>query len=552
MTTVYMDGFEQYGGSNATMLYGPWTSIQSNGALNVLQTPTWGARTGSVAMTCINASGSNTLPLPVPLGNMFMSLGFSVGAIPTANFQSMICSFQTGLGTDFARLWCQANGSIVLTDGSNNPLASSASGLISTPSVWYALEFNFNQAGGTFTLRVNDVTGTSTPAISATGLSLGSSAVAMLTFVNCGRTQLDWVDDLFIRNILGTLNNSWLGERYIGTISMTGNSPFIESPPPTSALISAIQVSYLSATGLMTPSDQLIETPSTVTINPDITSTINSVLVGPLGGQTVGTIHTVNAALKWFNDVYETNPDTGKFLTPAIVANSSIDLGGLYVSQVPYLLVAYSIAVSPGALSTQSLPAWTFVMDGHRFYVLSLGPEGDWAYDFTTREWCQLQSQGFPGMNFTRGVMWGLYVVGGDVLYPYLYELDPTEPLDEGWRPVQHMVTGGVPTRTRSVIGVANFTVTASVGLDSSESQPISLAFSDDNGFTWSPEFDEPLTDTSTQMLIWNSLGSFAAPGRIFRITDYSGPIRLDGADVVLTIGSGADSGQQTDGQPAH
>lgn len=213
--------------------------------------------------------------------------------------------------------------------------------------------------------------------------------------------------------------------------------------------------------------------------------------------------------------------------------------------------VATMMAFGTGVPNTASSAAWTFVLDGHRFYVLPLGPEGDWAYDFTTQEWCQLQSQGFPGLNFTHGVMWGLRVIGGDALYTYLYELDPNEPLDEQWREVQHMVTGGIPTRTRSVIGVANFTVTASVGDDSAVDQPVSLAYSDDNGVSWSPEFDLPLTDIGTQQLIWNALGSFAAPGRVFRITDYSGPIRLDGADVVLTIGTGADSGQESDGQKA-
>jgi hypothetical protein len=193
--------------------------------------------------------------------------------------------------------------------------------------------------------------------------------------------------------------------------------------------------------------------------------------------------------------------------------------------------------------------AWTFVLDGHRFYVLDLGPEGTWAYDTTTQEWCQYQTQGFTGMNFTHGTMWGTRIMGGDSLYPNVLELDPNQSLDEGWREVEHMVTGGVASRSRARIGVANFTLTASVGDDSATDQPITLAFSDDNGVTWSQEFSQMLTDVSTQMLIWNSLGSFAAPGRVFRITDYSGPIRLDGADVVLTIGTGADSGIEQDGQ---
>lgn len=198
-------------------------------------------------------------------------------------------------------------------------------------------------------------------------------------------------------------------------------------------------------------------------------------------------------------------------------------------------------AFGTGVPSTAATAAWTFVMDGHRFYVLPLGPEGDWAYDFTTQEWCQLQSQGFPGINFVHGVMWGLRVIGGDALYTYLYELDPNQGLDEQWREVQHMVTGGIATRARAAIGVANVTLTASVGLDQEEDQGISLSYSDDNGVTWSMEFTLPLTDVGTQTLLWPALGSFSSPGRVFRFTDYSGPVRLDGADVVLTTGTGAD-----------
>ena len=201
------------------------------------------------------------------------------------------------------------------------------------------------------------------------------------------------------------------------------------------------------------------------------------------------------------------------------------------------------IAYATSTPATSRSDAWSFFLDGHRFYVLPLGPEGDWAYDTTTKEWSELQTQGFDGLNFKHGVMWDFRIMGGDQLYPFLLEMDPSKTLDDDFRPVEHVVTGGIPTRSRNSIGVANFTVTASVSDEASQAYPISLAFSDDNGVTYSEEFPITLTDMSTQSLIWNSLGSFSAPGRVFRITDYGGPIRLDGADVVLTIGNGADSG---------
>lgn len=211
--------------------------------------------------------------------------------------------------------------------------------------------------------------------------------------------------------------------------------------------------------------------------------------------------------------------------------------------------VACQVAYAEHAPGQNRQQAWTFILDGHRFYVLPLGEQGDWAYDTTTQEWCQFQTQGFNGIDFTKGVMWGIRIMGGDSLFPVLKEMDPGQPFDSGWRPIQRVVTGGIATRGRFTIGVANFSVTASVGDDASVAMPISLAFSDDNGVSWSPEFEIPLTDVSSQLLIWNSLGSFGAPGRIFRITDYAGPVRLDGADVVLTESQGADSGQESEGQ---
>lgn len=205
------------------------------------------------------------------------------------------------------------------------------------------------------------------------------------------------------------------------------------------------------------------------------------------------------------------------------------------------IMVAY--ATNEPAASRQV--SWTFVLDGHRFYVLPLGTEGTWAYDITTNEWCQLQTDGFNGLNFSSGVMWGLRIMGADTLYPILYEMDPNQPLDEEWRPIKHVATGGVPLRGRYSVGVANFTVTASVGDVMSAGETMSLSFSDDNGATWSDELEITLTDAANQKLIWNSLGSFSNPGRVFRVTDYAGPVRIDGADVVLTGGTGgADSGE--------
>jgi hypothetical protein len=197
--------------------------------------------------------------------------------------------------------------------------------------------------------------------------------------------------------------------------------------------------------------------------------------------------------------------------------------------------VATLIAYGTGVPITQVANAWTFVLDGHRFYVASLGPEGDYAYDTVTKQWCQLITQGFPGLNFRHGTMWKTRIMGGDALYPTLYELDPNQPNDESWRPVQHIVTGGITVRSPEQIGVSNFRLTASVGKLSDATTDVNLTFSDDNGITFVGPFVITLTQGQTNVpLVWDALGSFAAPGRIFQVMDQGGMLSINGADVAL------------------
>lgn len=208
------------------------------------------------------------------------------------------------------------------------------------------------------------------------------------------------------------------------------------------------------------------------------------------------------------------------------------------------LLIAYGTGVPNPTRSD----TWTFVMDGHRFWVLPLGPEGDWAYDTITQQWCKLYTQGFDGLNFTHGVMWKQRVMGGDLLYPTLYEMAAAYPDDEGWRPVLHVVTGAIVTRSPNMIGVANFRLTGSAGKLNDAATDVNLTFSDDNGNTWSDVFSIPIAQGATdQQLIWPALGSFSAPGRIFQISDQGGMLSIYGADAALNNfdddGNGANNG---------
>jgi hypothetical protein len=180
-------------------------------------------------------------------------------------------------------------------------------------------------------------------------------------------------------------------------------------------------------------------------------------------------------------------------------------------------------------------PSWTFVLDGHQFYVLNLGNVGTYVYDTTTQRWSNWSTQGWaPAWNFLFGNMWGeSRIVGADAVYGILYEMDPSAVLDEGWREIYHEVTAFITARGRSNIRLDDLRIVGSSGyLDAVNGATITLQYSDDNGTTWSAPRNVTLTEAHTFMEIaWRSLGAFHSPGRIFSLQDSGGLLRIDGAD---------------------
>jgi hypothetical protein len=179
--------------------------------------------------------------------------------------------------------------------------------------------------------------------------------------------------------------------------------------------------------------------------------------------------------------------------------------------------------------------AWHFDFDGHSFYVLDLGPTGTFLFDMVTGTWCEFSTNGYDSWNMRNGTFWNNRVVAADVVNPIVWALDPDQPLDEEWRSVAHAVTGIVNLRNRKARRQDALRLTASPGnLGEASGATISMRFSDDMGHTWSDYFTLTLTDDPVQELAWRSLGPIEAPGRVFEISDTSGPIRIDGCDAEI------------------
>ena len=220
MTALYLDGFDIYGQGSVglgNMADGPWATVATGGGPSV---PTWGAaRTGEFALGVTAGSGGPCrFVLPALKAELFVSFGFAVDALPSGNFETQICSFNDNTNTVIAKLWCQSTGQLVLANAANTILAQSQGPVVVSHN-WHFFEMDFNYTGGSFTLRVDDPTASGTPVIAATGLAYaGSSNVAQMTFLGIGGVPTPWLDDLFIRDTLGAVNNSWLGDRRVATL----------------------------------------------------------------------------------------------------------------------------------------------------------------------------------------------------------------------------------------------------------------------------------------------------------------------------------------------
>lgn len=201
-----------------------------------------------------------------------------------------------------------------------------------------------------------------------------------------------------------------------------------------------------------------------------------------------------------------------------------------------YALVVWGIT-PPGAENRTR--AWKFTLDGHLFYVLDLGVEGTFVYDMDTGEWSEFITSGFNNWNMHVGTTWQApnRVVAGDLLDGYLLEINPTDVLDEDFRTIEHVVTGGVMTRSRVFLGVESIRLSGSVGQiqDDVDGVETKLRFSDDAGKTWSDYYVVTVGQGDFgDELAYRSLGSFMAPGRVFEFSDQGGMLRIDGADLFL------------------
>ena len=199
--------------------------------------------------------------------------------------------------------------------------------------------------------------------------------------------------------------------------------------------------------------------------------------------------------------------------------------------------VAVLVAFRTGGPENLRMRAFTVTIDGHEMYVLHLGEQGTFIYDFTSGQWSQWRTTGLNNWNIEYAVNWNGDLVGGDAINPTLWRIDPETHLDDGFKSITRVATGGLSVRQRSSIGNYQFYLTASLGRPSPVPATVTLSYSDDQGVTFTDAAPGAMTVVAgdfDRQLVWWSLGQIVAPGRIYRITDVGGLVRLSGADTEI------------------
>lgn len=199
---------------------------------------------------------------------------------------------------------------------------------------------------------------------------------------------------------------------------------------------------------------------------------------------------------------------------------------------------AVLVAYRTGSIENLNSRAWSFTLDGHTFYAITLGEQGTYVYDQTSGQWAKWQTAGLPGWNMEIGTTWKNRIIACDQANPIIWELDPSSFLDDGFKVQTRKSTGGIPMRGRNFHAHYAFRLTASLGeFDVPATAPLTsptvqLRFSDDKGKTFTDVGTVTIGELDfEQEIAWLSLGTIGAPGRIFEITDKGAVARIDGAD---------------------
>lgn len=209
------------------------------------------------------------------------------------------------------------------------------------------------------------------------------------------------------------------------------------------------------------------------------------------------------------------------------------------------IAMAQLTIVAKGRVDDPKVRVWTYTLDGHDYYVLRLGNVETLVYDTYSGQWSVFASnetdlwKAFQGINWI-GADWlaqehGSNVVVGDDGNGSLYFLNPEKYVDDNTADTEtstyeRVFQGQLPKRGYDYEKCFAVELLGSIGdMDNATLTDVTLYISDDEGETYTDVGTVTISNGDRSKRVdWRSLGSFTAPGRLFKIVDTGALHRID------------------------
>lgn len=329
MTLLFMDGFDHYDGSNSNLALGQYSSV-SNAALSTTQVRT-GSRSvsGTSTSSCSLIHAFSALQSSVGFGFGYFFDSAPGGEIVLASL-SRSDGDQTVPNITVSQL---ASGAIRVRRGNTagTELGSSAPAVLSA-ATWNHIEVyaTASNSAGAIEIRVNEVIVLTLSSVDTVGSGTEYFASLLVSLNRLSAGNIRYIDDLYVWNSAGTLNNDFVGDRRVLTLMPNVNSATQEmtvtgaanaytairsADGDTSYLTASDSVPVTSEFGFEDAGDNVgaINAVQTVVLARKTEAGAATMQVSMISGADVdaGDVHSIADSYSYYEDVFETNPDTG-------------------------------------------------------------------------------------------------------------------------------------------------------------------------------------------------------------------------------------------------
>lgn len=328
---LFMDGFDHYDGNNANLALGQYLSVD-----NAILTSTF-VRTGTRSVRG-NTASTGELIFGFPSLQSDIGFGFGYYFQSAPGSAKLIGALTTSDGStslpnlSFLHL---ASGAIEVRRGNQSGTVL----LTTDPSVlvagaWNHLEIRAvaSNSAGSVEIRLNEVivgTVSSVDTVYSGTAHFASLRLDVSTIIGSS-TNIRCFDDFYVWNTAGTMNNDFIGDRRVLTLLPNANQATQEMTITGAANAYTAIRSADSDTSYITASDSVPVTSEFGLENAgDNVGAINAVQIVTLarkteaGAATIrasmissgdvadGATHSILDTYSYYEDVFETNPDTG-------------------------------------------------------------------------------------------------------------------------------------------------------------------------------------------------------------------------------------------------